>query len=309
MRWRRTVASALAVLMIAACSGSDDNAGPYGTQQAKVGESLSILGWNVSVANLRFEGDQVLVDVDAAVAEEDQGERSDGGETAAAHAPAESLRFGLYGALAHPIEANAIGGCASAPDLSLQPITGRDPQRLSGTACLGPIRDQSQVRGVYMYSPQDRMPKTTVAYAAAFPVGLAPTSTTETGLSMRSTSVDAFKADGSQLAPTALGDPEAFSGNGYMLLGLSIDGLAERYEDDSKARGGPLMVLTGPTLPGSGLSHACSLYGSSLLVLPDAARDAVAIRASMCTQGEINAALLYPSVSLVGTHAALWTTE
>lgn len=291
------LAATLAVLMLAACSGSDDTAGPFGTQQAKVGQSLSILGWNVSVANLRFEGDQVLIDVDAAVAEE-------GG----AHAPAETLRFGLYGALAHPIEGNAIGGCASAPDLSLQPISARDPQRLSGTACLGPIRDQSQVRGVYLYSPHDRMPKTTVAYAAAFPVGLAPTSATETGLAMRSTSVDAFKADGSQLAPTALGDPEAFSGNGYMLLGLSIDGLAERYQDDSKARGGPLMVLTGPTLPGSGLSHACSLYGSSLLVLPDAARDAVSIRASMCTQGEINAALLYPSVSLVGTHAALWTT-
>ena len=297
MRFTRMLAATLAVLILAACSGSDDTAGPFGTQQAKVGESLSILGWNVSVANLRFEGDQVLIDVDAAVAEE-------GG----AHAPAESLRFGLYGALAHPIEGNAVGGCASAPDLSLQPITARDPQRLSGTACLGPIRDQSQVRGVYLYSPQDRMPKTTVAYAAAFPVGLAPTSATETGLAMRSTSVDAFKADGSQLAPTALGDPEAFSGNGYMLLGLSIDGLAERYQDDSKARGGPLMVLTGPTLPGSGLSHACSLYGSSLLVLPDAARDAVSIRASMCTQGEINAALLYPSVSLVGTHAALWTT-
>lgn len=299
------LAATLAVLTLAACSGSDDTAGPFGTQQAKVGESLSILGWNMSVANLRFEGDQVLIDVDAAVAE-DQG---DGGDVGGAHAPAETLRFGLYGALAHPIEGNAIGGCASAPDLSLQPITARDPQRLSGTACLGPIRDQSQVRGVYLYSPHDRMPKTTVAYAAAFPVGLAPTSATETGLAMRSTSVDAFKADGAQLAPTALGDPEAFSGNGYMLLGLSIDGLAERYQDDSKARGGPLMVLTGPTLPGSGLSHACSLYGSSLLVMPDAARDAVSIRASMCTQGEINAALLYPSVSLVGTHAALWTTE
>jgi hypothetical protein len=297
MRWKRTLAAALAVLMLAACSGGDDAAGPYGTGQAKVGESQSILGWNVSVANLRFEGDQVLIDVDAAVAEE-------GG----AHAPAETLRFGLYGALAHPIEGNAVGGCASAPDLSLRPITARDPQRLSGTACLGPIRDQSQVRGVYLYSPQDRMPKTTVAYAAAFPVGLAPTSATETGLSVRSTSVDGFKADGSQLAPTALGDPQAFSGNGYMLLGLAIDGLAERYESDSVARGGPLMVLTGPTLPGAGLSHACSVYGSSLLVLPDAARDAVSIRASMCTQGEINAALLYPSVSLVGTHAALWTT-
>jgi hypothetical protein len=297
MRWKRTLAAALAVLMLAACSGGDDAAGPYGTRQAKVGESQSILGWNVSVANLRFEGDQVLIDVDAAVAEE-----------SGAHAPAETLRFGLYGALAHPIEGNAVGGCASAPDLSLRPITARDPQRLSGTACLGPIRDQSQVRGVYLYSPQDRMPKTTVAYAAAFPVGLAPTSATDTGLSVRSTSVDGFKADGSQLAPTALGDPQAFSGNGYMLLGLAIDGLAERYESDSVARGGPLMVLTGPTLPGAGLSHACSVYGSSLLVLPDAARDAVSIRASMCTQGEINAALLYPSVSLVGTHAALWTT-
>jgi hypothetical protein len=297
MRWKRTLAAALAVLMLAACSGGDDAAGPYGTGQAKVGESQSILGWNVSVANLRFEGDQVLIDVDAAVAEE-------GG----AHAPAETLRFGLYGALAHPIEGNAVGGCAWAPDLSLRPITARDPQRLSGTACLGPIRDQSQVRGVYLYSPQDRMPKTTVAYAAAFPVGLAPTSATDTGLSVRSTSVDGFKADGSQLAPTALGDPQAFTGNGYMLLGLAIDGLAERYESDSVARGGPLMVLTGPTLPGAGLSHACSVYGSSLLVLPDAARDAVSIRASMCTQGEINAALLYPSVSLVGTHAALWTT-
>lgn len=288
---------AAAVLLLAGCSGDDDHRGPYGTQQATVGESLSILGWNVSVSNLRFEGNQVLIDVDAAVAQE-------GG----AHAPADTLRFGLYGALAHPIEANAIGGCASVTDLNLQPLTAGDPNRLSGTACLGPLRDQSQVRGVYLYSPQDRMPKTTVAYAAAFPVGLAPTNASETGLVLRSTSVDAFRADGSQLAPAALGDPEAFRGNGYMLLGLSIDGLAERYADESAARGGPLMVLTAPTLPGSGLSHACSVYGSSLLVLPDAARDAVAVRASMCTQGEINAALLYPSVSVVGTHAALWTT-
>ena len=305
MRLARKVVSVLAVAaLLVGCSGGDGTAGPYGTQQAKIGESLSLLGWNISVANLRFEGDQVLIDVDAAVAAADQ----DGGETDA-HAPAESLRFGLYGALAHPIEADAVGGCASASDLSLQPITARDPQRLSGTACLGPIRDQSQVRGVYVYSPQDRIPKTTVAYAAAFPVGLAPTNPAETGLAMRSTSVDAFTAGGSQLAPTALGDPEAFTGNGYMLLGLAIDGLAERYRDDSVARGGPLMVLTAPTLPGSGLSHACSVYGSSLLVLPDAARDAVSIRASMCTQGEITAALLYPSVSLVGTHAALWTTQ
>jgi hypothetical protein len=29
---------------------------------------------------------------------------------------------------------------------------------------------------------------------------------------------------------------------------------------------------------------------------------------SLCTQGDINAALLYPTVSLIGTHAGLWTT-
>ena len=42
-------------------------------------------------------------------------------------------------------------------------------------------------------------------------------------------------------------------------------------------------------------------------MLPDASLDAVQVRASLCTQGEINAALLYATVSLVGTHAALWT--
>lgn len=33
------------------------------------------------------------------------------------------------------------------------------------------------------------------------------------------------------------------------------------------------------------------------------------MRASLCTQGEINSALLYASVSVIGTHAALWTLE
>ena len=69
------------------------------------------------------------------------------------------------------------------------------------------------------------------------------------------------------------------------------------------------MVVVAPTLPAPGLSYACSVYGSSLLVLPDASLDAVAVRASLCTQGEINAALLYPTVSVIGTHAALWTNQ
>jgi hypothetical protein len=64
-----------------------------------------------------------------------------------------------------------------------------------------------------------------------------------------------------------------------------------------------------PTLPVPGLSHACDVYGASVLVLPDTSRDAVAVSVTLCTQGDINAALLYPTLSLVGTHAGLWTTN
>jgi len=83
----------------------------------------------------------------------------------------------------------------------------------------------------------------------------------------------------------------------------------DTFVDDSARRGGPMMVLAAPTLPAPGLSHACDVYGASVLVLPDASRDAVQVRASLCTQGEINKALLYATVSMVGTHAALWTTH
>jgi hypothetical protein len=49
------------------------------------------------------------------------------------------------------------------------------------------------------------------------------------------------------------------------------------------------------------------VYGASLLILPDSSLEAIAVRASLCTQGEINAALLYATVSVIGTHAAVWT--
>jgi hypothetical protein len=296
---RTSTALLLALFLAAAlvaCSGDAGAPRTYGAQSAKLGEALSVLGWNVSVANLRFDGDYVLVDVDASVAKPD-----------APHVKPEALRFGLYGALAHPIESFALGGCADVTSLNISPVAAPTPDRLAGTVCLGPLRDQSQVRGIYAYSPQDRMPGTTVAYAAAFPVGLGPMNPGDTGLMLKSTSVDAFRADGAQLDATALGDPTAFTGNGYMLLGLEITGLASQYRDDSAKRGGPLMVLVGPSLPGPGLSHACAKYGASLLVLPDATLDAVSVRASLCTQGEINQALLYASVSVIGTHAGLWT--
>jgi hypothetical protein len=293
---RALVAGLLAAVLLAACSSSTADAGPYGAQTAKIGESLATLGWNMSVSNLRFDGDYVMVDVDAAPS-------TPGGP----HAKPEAIRFGLYGALAHPIESNALGGCSGVTSLNLQPASAPNPDKLTGTVCLGPLRDQSQVRGVYAYSPQDKIAGTTVAYPAAFPVGLMPTNDNDTGMVLQTSSVDAFRGDGAQLDPTALGDPAAFNGNGYMLLGLQIDGQAARYRDDSARRGGPLMVVVAPSLPGAGLSYACSVYGASLLILPDSSLEAIAVRASLCTQGEINAALLYATVSVIGTHAAVWT--
>ncbi len=227
------------VVVASACSGDDARGHPYSTQSAAIGESLSILGWNISMSNLRFDADYVLVDVDASPSQKD-----------GPHARPEDIRFGLYGALAHPIEANGLGGCKNATSLALQPLSAPTRDPLTGTVCLGPQRDQSQVRGVYVYSPRERIPDTAAASAAAFPVGVLPTNENDTGLVLKTTSVDAFRADGAQLDPSAMGDPNAFSGNGYMLLGLEIDGLAARYRDDSARRGGPMMVLAAPTLPG-----------------------------------------------------------
>lgn len=296
----RVVALLLAiVLVVAGCSGDGDRPDDvFAAETASLGESLAILGWNISLANLRFSDDRVLVDVEASPAQQ-----------GAPHAKLEDIRFGLYGALAHPLEADALTGCQDVTNLDLRPVTAVDPNRMSGTVCIGPLRDQSQVRGVYVYSPRERITGTTIAYPAAFPVGLPPTHDDDTGLDMQTTSLDAFRADGAQLAPQALGDPEAFTGQGYMLLGLQIRALTARYRDDSARRGGPLMVLTAPTVAGRGVSHACDVYGASVLVLPDASREGVQVDASLCTQGEINQALLYATVSVSGTHAALWRTD
>ena len=223
MRALVAVLSAAVLLVDVGLLQQTTTAGPYGAQTAAIGESLAVLGWNMSVSNLRFDGDYVLVDIDASPT-----------QAGGPHAKPEDIRFGLYGALAHPIEANALGGCSRVTSLAVQPAAAPTPDKLTGTVCLGPLRDQSQVRGVYAYSPQDRMAGTTVAYPA--PPSRSgcrrPTRTTP-AWSLQTTSVDAFRADGAQLDPTALGDPTAFNGNGYMLLGLEISGLAARYRDDS----------------------------------------------------------------------------
>jgi hypothetical protein len=284
--------------LCAACSSGDHRDQVYGAGSALLGESLAVLGWNTSVSNLRWQDDYVLVDVDAAPA-----------EPAQSHADPRDVRFGLYGALSHPMEAAGIGSCENMKNLVIQSLSAPGGKRLTGTVCLGPLKDRSAVRGVYLYSPRDRIADTAAAYPAAFPVGLLPTKQTDTGLVVKTTSVDAWRADGTQLTQASLGDPAAFNGSGYMLLGLNADTIAAKYRDDSSARGGPMMLLTSPTLPPPGLSEACAAYGSSVLILPEASLDAVHVNVSLCTQGDINEALLYATVAVVGTHAAVWTVK
>ncbi len=300
MRTFFAIAACLAVCLVG-CSGSNHSVRPYGAQSARLGESLALLGWNMSVSNLRWDGDYVLIDVSASVASP--------ADPHAPHAKPEDVRFGLYGALAHPMESAGLGSCdnamASVRDIP-SPLSA-PPDRLTGTVCLGPLTDRSQVRGVYGYSPRDRIPDNSSAYPAAFPVGLLPTNANDTGLVVKTTSLSAWRADGTPVTKAQLGDPAAFTGNGYMLLGLEADAVAARYRDDSAKRGGPMMLLASPTLPGRGLNPACATYGSSVLILPDASLDAVHVNASLCTQGEINEALLYATVAIDGTHAGVWT--
>jgi hypothetical protein len=292
----RVLIAVLSIAVVAAgCSAPQPP--PYGASTAKLGESMALLGWNVSVSNLRWESGHVLVDVDAA-------------SSAPVHAKPEDIRFGLYGTVAHPIEADGLGSCSGIASLAISPLSAPNPDRLTGTVCLGPLDDRSAVRGVYVYSPRDRITGTTAAYPVAFPVGVLPTNRTDTGVTVKSTSVEAWRADGAVVTQASLGDPGVFSGNGYMLVGLDISAIKAQYSDESARRGGPLMVVVAPSLPsGQGLSHACTVYGSSVLVLPDAKLAAVHVNASLCTQGDINEALLYATLSVVGTHAAVWLSR
>ena len=296
----RTLFAVLLGLCLVGCSGASHPDRPYGAQGARIGESLGVLGWNMAVSNLRWNGDYVLVDVDASPT-----------DPHAPHAKQEDIRFGLYGALSHPMEATGLGSCDDAiiHVRGINSPLSAPPDRLTGTVCLGPLSDRSAVRGVYMYSPRDRIPDTSAAYPAAFPLGMMPTNGNDTGVVVRTTSLSAWRADGKQLTQAQLGDPGVFEGAGYMLLGLEADALAARYRDDSATRGGPVMLLVAPTIPGRPMNPACGVYGASVLILPDASLDAVRVNASLCTQGEINEAVLYATVAIAGTHAAVWTAR
>ena len=86
-------------LVVTACSGPDQPVAPFGAQAARLGQELTVLGWRMTVSELRWGADQVLIDVTASIDDPDS------------HAAPEELRFGLYGAVAHPLEVNGIGSC------------------------------------------------------------------------------------------------------------------------------------------------------------------------------------------------------
>ncbi len=50
--------------------GEERRADVFSSARAAFGESLAILGWNMAVANLRFDADYVLVDVEASPSQE-----------------------------------------------------------------------------------------------------------------------------------------------------------------------------------------------------------------------------------------------
>ena len=301
-RRARRVAAVIvaAVLRVvpAGCGRDTEPAHPYGATQAHIGESLAVLGWNMSVANLRFDVRPRAV----------RRRRRRGGSRRPARRSPADLRFGLYGALAHPIEANAIGSCAQvrAPTLAVQPAVGRrHPTGSAARSASARSRDQAQVRGVYVYSPQDRIAGTTVAYPAAFPVGLPPTNDNDTGLVLSTTSVDAFRADGAQLdsRPRWATRPRSPARATCCWASRSTR-LAARYRDDSAP---PRRADDG-----AGRADAAAARAVPRLRVYGALGAGVARRiagrrrrcaASLCTQGEINAALLYATVSVVGTHA------
>src|ERR1700749_1206216 len=139
-----------------ACSNSAARQQVYGAMTARLGESLAVLGWNTSMSNLRGQDNYVLVDVDAAPT-----------DPAKPHADPRNIRFGLYGALAHPMEAAGIGSCDGVKNLVIQSLSAPGGTRLTGTVCLGPMKDRAAVRGVYLYSPRDRIAATPAAPPAA----------------------------------------------------------------------------------------------------------------------------------------------
>ena len=152
------------------------------------------------------------------------------------------------------MEAGGLGSCDDAMtkvhDIS-SPLSA-PPDRLTGTVCLGPLKDRSRSAGCTPTRRTTGCRKPLWPMARRFRSGCCRPTATTPACAIKTTSLSAWRADGTPVTKAQLGDPAAFAGNGYMLLGLQADAIAARYRDDSAARGGPMMLVASPTLPGSG---------------------------------------------------------
>ncbi len=72
---------------------------------------------------------------------------------------------------------------------------------------------------------------------------------------------------------------------------------------------GALTARLGESLAVTRVRSPAAATCCRVLILPEASLDAVHVSASLCTQGDINEALLYATVAVVGTHTAVWTTR
>nr|MDT0523533.1 hypothetical protein [Streptomyces sp. DSM 41633] len=118
---RALIAAVMAVLLVVTtgCT-SDEPKRTYEASPAELGESIDILGWRLKGSALRFDSNPVMVDVE-------------GSASGDASAKPEDIRFGLYGALAHPIEADALHGCDDSTSRGIRPLSATAPDKLSGS--------------------------------------------------------------------------------------------------------------------------------------------------------------------------------
>ena len=120
----------------------------------------------------------------------------------------------------------------------------------------------------------------------------------------------AWRADGSPARPRRARRPGGVHRQRLHAAGAARSTRSRpAYRDDSARRGGPMMLLAAPTLPGRGLNPACAVYGvvgadPARRVAGRGARQRVAVHAGRdqrrrcCTR----------RCRSIGTHAGVWTT-
>ena len=162
-------------------------------------------------------------------------------------------------------------------DLDLQPAAAPTPDKLTGTVCLGPLRDQTPgARRVRLLAagPDRRAPPSPTRRRSRS--GCRRPTRTTPAWSLKTTSVDAFRADGAQLDPDRARRPDGVQRQRLHAArtrdqrsGSAIPrrlGRARRPADGAWWR---------RRCPARGCRTPARSTASSLLVLPDASLDAV----------------------------------